>query len=76
MMINFLERVFKKTMRTYWWEARRTGKRYALDSVKALIYAEIRVLNKNATDNATKQRINELLFILTQIKKVENNEHR
>jgi hypothetical protein len=75
-MINFLERVFKKTMRTYWWEARRTGKRYALDSVKALIYAEIRVLNKNATDNATKQRINELLFILTQIKKVENNEHR
>jgi hypothetical protein len=76
MMINFLERVFKKTMSAYWWQARRTGKRYALNSVKALIYAEIRVLNKNASDDGTKQRINELLFILGQIKKVEGNDYK
>lgn len=75
-MINFLERVFKKSMATYWWQARRTGKRYALNSVKALIYAEIKVLNKNASDNGTRQRINELMFILTQIKKVEGNEYK
>jgi len=75
-MINFLERAFKKTMATYWWQARATGKRYALNSVKALIHAEIKVLNKNATDNATKQRINELLFILSQIRRVEDNEYK
>lgn len=75
-MINFLERVFKKSMATYWWQARRTGKRYALNSVKALIYAEIKVLNKNASDNGTRQRINELMFILTQIKKVEGNDYK
>jgi hypothetical protein len=75
-MINFLERIFKKTMATYWWQARRTGKRYALNSVKALIHTEIRVLNRNATDDGTKQRINELLFILSQIKKVENHDYK
>ena len=76
MMINFLERVFKKTMATYWWQARRTGKSYAINSIKALIYSEIKVLNKNSKDDGTKQRINELMFILTQIKKVEGHDYK
>jgi hypothetical protein len=75
-MINFLERVFKKSMSTYWWQARRTGKRYAINSIKALIYAEIKVLTKNAKDDGTRQRINELMFILTQIKKVEGHDYK
>lgn len=75
-MINFLERVFKKSMSTYWWQARRTGKRYAINSIKALIYAEIKVLSKNAKDDGTRQRINELMFILTQIKKVEGHDYK
>jgi hypothetical protein len=75
-MINFLERVFKKSMSTYWWQARRTGKRYAINSIKALIYAEIKVLTRNAKDDGTRQRINELMFILTQIKKVEGHDYK
>jgi hypothetical protein len=74
-MINVLERLFKKTMSAYWWQARRTGKRYAINSIKALIYAEIKVLSKNVKDDGTKQRINELMFILTQIKKVEGHDY-
>lgn len=74
-MINVLERLFKKTMSAYWWQARRTGKRYAINSIKALIYAEIKVLSKNVKDDGTRQRINELQFILTQIKKVEAHDY-
>jgi hypothetical protein len=75
-MISFLECVFKKTMARQWWQARNAGVRYGIARVKALIYAEIKVLKVKSDDDGTRQRINELMFILAQIKKVEDYENK
>lgn len=70
MIINWLERIFRRTMRKYWWNARTTGVRFGVLSVQALIHAEIKVLSKGKQDDGTRQRINELMFILAQTKKI------
>ena len=74
MMIEFLEFVFRKTMRTYWYSARFTGRSAGINEMRALIHAEIRVLLKNSEPGhkATAQRIAELHFILAQSKKLTN----
>ena len=70
MMIEFLEFVFRRTMRTYWYSARYTGRSAGINEVRALIYAEIKVLqspNDKPRSKAEIERINELLFILSQM---------
>ena len=73
MMISFLEKMFSRTMRTYWYSARYTGRQAGINEVRALIHSEIRVLtvqNKKVMDKDTVQRISELHFILAQMKKL------
>jgi hypothetical protein len=70
MMIEVLEFLFRRTMRTYWYSARFTGRSAGINEVRALIHAEIKVLQKNRNDKATDQRIAELYFILAQTKKL------
>ena len=75
MMIEILEFLFPKTMRTYWYSARLTGRTAGINEVRALIHAEIRVLlraNNKVKDKATTERIAELHFILGQTKKLTN----
>lgn len=75
MMIEFLEFVFRKTMRTYWYSARYTGRSSGINEMRALIHAEIKMLTKNNVkmhDRDTAQRIAELHFILSQSKKLTN----
>jgi len=73
MMIEFLEFVFRKTMRTYWYSARFTGRSAGINEMRSLIHAEIKKLQQASskpTDKATTQRILELLFILAESKKL------
>ena len=75
MMIEFLEFVFRKTMRTYWYSARLTGRSAGVNEFRALIHAEIKKLQHGSTkplNRATTERINELLFILSESKKLTN----
>lgn len=71
-MIEVLEFLFKKTMRTYWYSARYTGRSAGINEMRALIHAEIKVLTKNSElgHKATLQRVAELHFILAQSKKL------
>jgi hypothetical protein len=72
-MIRVLETLFKKTMRTYWYSARYTGRSAGINEFRALIYSEIKMLTKNnkkVVDRDTTQRISELYFILAQAKKL------
>lgn len=76
-MIEILEFLLPKTMRTYWYSARFTGRAAGINEVRALIHAEIRVLlkaNKKINDRDTTQRIAELHFILGQTKKLTHVE--
>ena len=73
MMIEFLEFVFRKTMRTYWYSARYTGRSAGINEMRMLIYAEIKKLQRASSkpmNKATAERINELLFILSESKKL------
>lgn len=75
MMIEFLEFVFRKTMRTYWYSARYTGRSAGVNEMRALIHAEIKKLQHASTkpmNRATTERINELLYILSESKKLTN----
>ena len=72
-MIEFLEFVFRKTMRTYWYSARYTGRSAGINEMRAMIHAEIKMLTKNNNKLAvrdTAQRITELHFILSESKKL------
>ena len=74
-MIEFLEFVFRKTMRTYWYSARFTGRSSGINEMRSLIHAEIKKLQKASSkpmNKATTERINELLFILSESKKLTN----
>ena len=74
-MIEFLEFVFRKTMRTYWYSARFTGRSSGINEMRSLIHAEIKKLQKASSkpmNKATSERINELLFILSESKKLTN----
>ena len=72
MMIEFLEFLFRKTMRTYWYSARYTGRSAGINEFRALIHAEIKSLTKSAATGEihTSQRIAELHYILAQSKKL------
>jgi len=74
-MIEFLEFVFRKTMRTYWYSARFTGRSSGINEMRSLIHAEIKKLQNASSkpmNKATTERINELLFILSESKKLTN----
>jgi len=72
-MIEFLEFVFRKTMRTYWYSARYTGRSAGINEMRALIHAEIRSLQTDSIEKAAKMhRIAELKWILHQSKKLTN----
>lgn len=82
-MINLLERLFRRTMARYWWQARNTGVRYGIARVQAIIHSEIKSLRKHdqasKSDTATHAiglRINELDYLLYQIEKVVEHENR
>jgi len=72
MMIEFLEFMFRKTMRTYWYSARYTGRSAGINEFRALIHAEIKSLQvKDKQPNAaTIHRISELKWVLHQSKKL------
>jgi len=76
MMINLLERLFRRTMAKYWWQARNTGVNYGIARVQAVIHAEIKSLQKHEETTAIGLRINELDYILWQIQKVVEHENR
>jgi hypothetical protein len=67
-MIRFLETLFPKTMRKFWFQARLTGRTAGINEATAMIYAEIRVLSKTKSDPRTQERIRELVFILASLK--------
>jgi len=68
-MINrFVERMFPKTVMGIWRAGYRSGQSYGINQTRALIYAEIKMLEKAKQDTKTTQaRILELKFILTRI---------
>lgn len=68
-MIDFLETVFAKTMRVYWYSARYTGRNAGINEVKAIIHDEIRVLSSGKGHDSG-ERIAELKFILAQMQKL------
>jgi hypothetical protein len=74
-MIRLLETLFPKTMRKFWFQARKTGRTAGINEAIALIYAEIRVLSasKSKSDVKTQERISELVFILASLKKRAND---
>jgi len=74
-MIRFLEILFPKTMRKFWFQARRTGRVAGINEAIALIYAELGVLSasKSKSDVKTQERISELVFILASLKKKAND---
>lgn len=69
MLIRILETLFPKTMREYWYSGRRTGYRYGLNSVRAIIIAEIKQLDKNK-DVHSRTKASELNYVLSKIKDV------
>lgn len=70
-MIRFLEAVFSKTMRAYWWGAMHSGQRFGLTQVQALIASEIKVLQKSKQNpKAVNERIAELDYIQALIRKL------
>jgi hypothetical protein len=71
-MIWLLEFLFRRTMRVYWFSARYTGRTAGINEVRALIYNEIRVLALGSGHD-TGQRIAELKYILSQMKKLTNH---
>lgn len=75
-MINLLERLFRRTMARYWWQARNTGVNYGIARVQALIHAEIKSLRKHEKTTATDLRINELDYVLYRIEKVVEHENK
>ena len=72
MMIEILEFLFRKTMRTYWYSARYTGRSAGINEMRALIHAEIKVLSQDSKlgHKPTLERVAELHFILAQSKKL------
>jgi len=75
-MINLLERVFRRTMARYWWQARNAGVRYGIARVQALIHAEIKSITKHGESQGTDIRVSELQYILVQIQKVLDYENK
>ena len=74
-MISFLEFMFRRTMRTYWYSARFTGRSAGINEMRSLIHAEIKKLqspNDKPRSKAEIERINELLFILSESRKLTN----
>lgn len=72
-MISFLEFLFRRTMRTYWFSARFTGRTAGINEVRALIHNEIRVLSVHkgsVIGHDAGQRVAELQFVLTQMQKL------
>lgn len=69
-VIELLERLFARQMRAYWYSARETGVKHGVDMVAALIHSEIKVLSKNSVSKETQQRLSELTFILSQMKRI------
>lgn len=67
MLIRFLERLFPKTMRNYWYAGRNTGFRYGLDVTQTLIHAELKELKKR-DDVFSRHRASELQYLLTKVK--------
>ena len=70
-MIRFLETLFPKSMRKFWFQARLTGRTAGINEAIAIIYAEVRVLSKSKSDPKTKERISELAFILASLKNLK-----
>lgn len=72
MMISVLEFLFRKTMRTYWYSARYTGRSAGINEMRAMIHAEIKVLSNSSKlgHTPTMERVSELHFILAQSKKL------
>ena len=69
-MIDLLERLFPKTMRKYWYGARTTGRNAGINEAIALVYAEMKVLDKTKSNALTNERISELYFIIKSLKKL------
>ena len=69
-MVDFLEKLFPKTMRKYWYGARRTGRNAGISEAIALIYAEVKVLSVTKDQPKTQERLSELHFILASLKKL------
>jgi len=68
-MINrFVERMFPNTVMGIWRAGHKSGQTYGINRTRALIYAEIKMLEKIKVDKKTTDaRILELKFILTRI---------
>ena len=74
-MIEFLEFVFRKTMRTYWYSARFTGRSAGINEFRALIHAEIKSLQvkDEQPKAATIYRISELKWLLHESRKLTHH---
>jgi hypothetical protein len=67
-MNDFLERWFPKTMRKYFYAAKRAGRTAGINEAIAMIYAEVKVLSNTKSDPKTQERLSELHFILSSLK--------
>ena len=66
--------LYPKLSLAMWQSGVRAGKRYATEEIQALIHSEIKCLNKARDDKNSKQRVFELLFILGEIVKLQEND--
>lgn len=69
-MVHFLEKWFPKTMRNYWYSARRTGRVGGINEAIAIIYSELKVLSVTKSNPKSQERMSELVFILANLKKL------
>lgn len=66
--------LYPKLSMAMWQAGVRAGRSYAVEDIEALIHSEIKVLQKAKDDRDSKQRIFELLFILSLIKKLQSHD--
>jgi hypothetical protein len=71
-----LERLFPKTMQSYWWNARQTGQRYGLNLALMVLHEEMRAVHKDTeiVSLAVNARV-KAKYLQTLIRKVKAINH-
>lgn len=73
-MISILEKVFRKTMNRYWWNAMHSGQKFGVIRVQTIIHSEIKQLQKiKPSTKEVRARLAELDYILAETKKLVGN---
>jgi len=74
MMIKILERLFRKSMRLFWYKALLSGNAIGIFQVQAIIASELKLLQSGKTlTKANGERVAELNYVMAQSKVLLEN---